>query len=149
LRMWVLLLAVAAGTAYPHSHEKGELQVRHPWARATPPGAKVAGAFMEIRNSGKQRDRLLSAATPVAARVEMHLTEREGEVLRMRQVKSFDVPAGSRLELKPGAHHLMLVDPLRPLQKGERFALTLRFERAGEIEVSVEVQDLGSRRPHH
>ena len=149
MRLWVLLLAVAAGAAHPHSHEKGELQVRHPWARATPPGAKVAGAFLEIRNSGKQRDRLLSAATPVAARVEMHVTEREGEVLRMRQVKSFDVPGGSRLELKPGAHHLMLVDPHHPLKKGERFPLTLRFERAGEIEVSVEVQDLGSRHGHH
>ena len=123
--------------------------MRHPWARATPPGAKVVGAFMEIRNSSRQRDRLLSAATPVAARVEMHVTEREGEVLRMRQVRNFDVPAASRLELKPGAHHLMLVDPLRPLKKGERFPLTLRFERAGEIEVSVEVQDLGSRHPHH
>ena len=123
--------------------------MRHPWARATPPGAKVAGAFMEIRNSGKQRDRLLSAATPVAARVEMHVTERDGEVLRMRQVKGFDVPAGSRLEFKPGAHHLMLVDPHHPLKKGGRFPLTLRFERAGEIEVSVEVQDLGSRHGHH
>jgi copper(I)-binding protein len=143
------VLALAAALAFAHSHEKGSLQIRHPWARATPPGAKVAGAFMEIRNSGKQADRLLSGTTPVAARVELHVTEREGEVLKMRQVKSLDIPAGARLELKPGAHHLMLVDPKRPLKRGERFPMTLRFERAGEIEVSVEVQDLGSRHPHH
>jgi len=143
------LLALHAGIAWPHSHEKGDIQVRHPWSRATPAGAKVGVGYLEIRNNGTRPDRLLSATTPVAARVELHVTSREGEVMKMRQVRSFEVPAGSRLELGPGAGHLMLVDINRPLKKGERFPMTLRFERAGEIELEVEVQEMGSRHPRH
>jgi len=123
--------------------------VRHPWSRATPPGAKVAVGYMEIRNHGTQPDRLLSASTALAQRVEMHITRQEGEVVKMRQVKSFEVPARERYELRPGGAHLMLVDIARPLKKGERFAMKLVFERAGELEVELEVQEQGARRPHH
>ena len=144
-----VLLFVLPLVAMPHSHEKGEIQVRHPWSRATPPGAKVAVGYMEIRNHGTQPDRLLSASTALAQRVEMHITRQEGEVVKMRQVKSFEVPARERYELRPGGAHLMLVDIARPLKKGERFAMKLVFEHAGELEVELEVQEQGARRPHH
>ena len=149
MRLSLLALLLFTSLVFAHSSEKGEIQVRHPWSRATPPGAKVGVGYMEIRNNGRQPDRLLSASTPLAKKVEMHVTERDGEVLKMRQVKSFEIPARERYELRPGGAHLMLVDITRPLQKGERIALTLRFERAGELEVQLEVQELGSRQPHH
>jgi copper(I)-binding protein len=146
---WLIALLLAASTAaLPHSHEKGDLQIRHPWARATPPGAKVAAGYFEIRNNGKQPDRLLSASTPVAKKVEMHLTEHAGEVAKMRQLRAFEVPARERLALEPNGAHLMLVD-VQPLKKGERFPMTLRFERAGEVEVQFEVQEMGARHPRH
>jgi copper(I)-binding protein len=132
-----------------HNVEKGDIQIRHPWSRATPAGAKVGVGYMEIRNRGKQPDRLLGASTPLARRVEMHVTRSEGEVMKMRQVESFSIPAGERVELSPGGGHLMLVDLARPLKKGERVPLTLRFERAGEVEIEMEVQELGSRHPRH
>jgi copper(I)-binding protein len=145
----LLLVLGQAGLAWPHSHEKGDIQVRHPWSRATAPGAKVAVGYMEIRNTGAQPDRLLAASTPLAQRVEMHVTQRDGEVMRMRQVTDFEIPARERITLRPGGSHLMLVDITRPLKKGERFPVTLRFERAGELQVEVEVQDIGARKPHH
>ena len=143
------LLLLLAVDAQAQGAEKGDLQVRHPWSRATPPGAKVAAGYMEIRNLGSQPDRLLSASTAVAKRVEMHVTRREGEVARMRQVQSFEIPARERFALRPGGSHLMLADLVRPLAKGERFAMTLRFERAGEMQIELEVQELGSRDPRH
>jgi periplasmic copper chaperone A len=147
---WIVLAGLLAATAaLGHSHEKGEIQVRHPWARATPPGAKVGAGYLEIRNSGSQPDRLVAASTPVAKRVEMHVTEHAAEVAKMRQLRAFEVPGRERLTLSPGGAHLMLVDLVQPLKKGERFAMTLRFERAGEMEVQFEVQELGSRHPHH
>ena len=138
-----------ASVVFAHSHEKGEIQVRHPWSRATPPGAKVAVGYLEIRNNGSQPDRLLAATTPAAKRVEMHITEHAGEVAKMRQLRAFEIPARERLALSPGGAHLMLVDIVEPLKKGQRFPMTLRFERAGELEVQFEVQELGSRHPHH
>jgi copper(I)-binding protein len=138
-----------AGLAYGHSHEKGDLQIRHPWSRATPPGAKVAVGYMEFRNRGTKPERVVGASTPLAARVEMHITSRDGDVARMREVKTFEIPARERLELRPGGSHFMLVDIARPLKKGERVPLTVRFENAGELLIELEVQELGSRRPHH
>jgi len=147
---WIVLtLALAASAAFGHSHEKGDIQVRHPWARATPPGATVAAGYLEIRNNGKEADRLLSASTPAAKRVELHVTEHSNHIARMRQLRAFEVPGRERLTLSPGGAHLMLVDIVQPLRKGERFPLTLRFERAGELEVEVEVQELGARHPRH
>ncbi len=149
MRLLIATLALVAGAVLAHSHQAGDIEVRHPWARATPPGAKVAAGYLEIRNAAAQPDRLLAASTGVAKRVELHVTQSEGDVMRMRQVKSLEIPARSRLELRPSGSHLMLVDIARPLVKGERFAMRLRFERAGELEVQVEVQDLGARHPRH
>ena len=146
---WLVALLLLPLAVLAHNHDQGDIQVRHPWSRATAPGAKVAAGYMEIRNNGKQADRLLSAQTPVAQRVELHVTRQEGDVMRMRQVQAYDIPARERLELRPSGPHLMLVDIARPLKKGERVPMKLRFERAGEIEVQLEVQDLGSRHPHH
>jgi periplasmic copper chaperone A len=145
----VLLMLGLAGLAWPHSHEKGDIQVRHPWSRATPPGAQVAVGYMEIRNNGAQPERLVAASTAVAKRVEMHITQRDGEVMRMRQVKDFEIPARERVTLRPGGSHLMLVDLTQPLKKGERFTMRLRFERAGELDIELEIQEQGSRHARH
>ena len=149
VRLIAALLVLQASNVWPHSHEKGDIEVRHPWARATPPGATVAVVYMELRNNGKQPDRLLSASTPLAKRVEPHITEHAGEVAKMRALRAFEVPARERLALEPNGAHLMLIDTARPLKKGERFPLTLRFEKAGELEIEVEVQELGARHPRH
>jgi periplasmic copper chaperone A len=150
MRRWATLaLALISFQLLAHNHGKGDIEVRHPWSRATPPGAKVAVAYLEIRNLGKQPDRLLLASTPLAKRVELHVTEREGDVLKMRMVQSIEIPERSRITLRPGGAHLMLIDVSRPLEKGERFSMKLRFQRAGEVEIELEVQELGSRHPRH
>ena len=135
--------------AFAHSYEKGDLQIRHPWARATPPGTTVGVGYFEIRNTGKQPDRLLSATSPAARQVEMHVSEHAGEVAKMRQLRAFEVPARERLTLEPNGAHLMLVDLVQPLKKGERVPMKLRFERAGEIDIEFEVQEMGSRHSRH
>jgi copper(I)-binding protein len=140
---------LAAGQAAAHGYSAGEMTVRHPWSRATPPGANVAAAYLEIRNSGKAPDRVVGAASPAAERVELHVQLREGDVLKMREVPGFDVPARQRLTLRPGGSHLMLVGLKKPLAVGERIPLTLRFERAGELKIELEIQPGDSKRPHH
>ena len=140
---------LVAAVAAAHGYGTGDLQVRHPWTRATPPGAQVGAGYMEIRNSGQERDRLVGASTPAAESVELHVQLREGDVLKMREAPGLDVPARQRLTLRPGGSHLMLVGLKKPLATGERIPLTLRFERAGELKIEVEVQPGDSRKPHH
>jgi copper(I)-binding protein len=156
---WRAAAAVVAGAcllsvpAHPpasaHGYGKGDLQVRHPWARATPPGARIAAVYLEIRNSGAAPDRVIGAATPVAERVELHVMSVSNGVMKMRERPDFEVPARQRLVLQPGGSHLMIVGIKKPFAKGDRIPLTLRFERAGEVAIELEVQPADSRRPHH
>lgn len=123
--------------------------VDNPWARATPPGAKIAGGYMVIRNTGPAPDRLIDATSPVSERVEMHVSSEENGIMKMRQQENLPVPAGGRLELKPGGGHLMFVGLKRPLKQGESVPLLLRFERAGEIRTDLHIQAIGARSHSH
>src|SRR5690606_33098173 len=115
-----------------------QVSIENPWTRPTPPNAKLAAGYLTVVNAGAA-DRLVGASSPVAARVETHVTRKDGEVFRMREVKHFDVPANGRLELKPAGAHLMLVDLKRPLRQGEKVPVILRFEKAGEVRVELVV----------
>lgn len=121
-----------------------QIQVEKAWTRATPPGAKVAAGYLVLRNSAATADRLLSVSSPAAARVEAHITTQDGDISRMREVNGYAIPAGGRLELKPGAGHLMFVELKAPFRQGEKVAATLRFQHAGEMKVEFEVERLGA-----
>lgn len=129
---------------WAHDFKAGELRLDHPYATPSIPGLKTGAVyFRAIKNRGAQHDRLLSASTPVAARVEMHRMQMDGDVMRMRAVDAVDLPAKSEVKLRHGAqdgHHLMLFELKAPLKDGDRFPVTLRFERAGVHEVMVWVQ---------
>ena len=112
-----------------------QIEIENAWARATPPGAEIAAGYMTIRNKSSSPDHLIRVASPLAARVEMHVHIHDGDVMRMRQVKGYDIPANGSLELKSGGAHLMFVDIQRPFKEGEKIPVTLRFERAGEKRV--------------
>ena len=124
-----------------HDHRVGELHIDHPWARATAPQQQNGAAYFTVTNHGNTADRLVAAASPVAATVELHTHAVDSEgVMRMREVQSIEVPAGEAAALRPGGLHIMLIGLENRLVEGEAFPLTLVFEAAGEIEVEVQVE---------
>ncbi|MBI4290210.1 MAG: copper chaperone PCu(A)C [Betaproteobacteria bacterium] len=123
--------------------------VENPWAPATPLGASVGGGYLVIRNPDGTPDRLIGASSPVAERVEMHVSVTQGEIAKMRIQQSLPIPANGRLELKPGAGHLMFVGLKQPFKQGDLVPLTLRFERAGEVNTKLNVERLGAHRHAH
>jgi len=133
--LFLLLFASAPALA--------QVQIENPWTRATAPGAKVAGGYMLIRNARATGDRLVSASSPAAAKVELHVHLNDGGVMRMREVRGYDVPSKGTFELKPGGAHLMFVDLKRPLKEGDKLPVKLRFEKAGEVSVEFQVGGLG------
>lgn len=141
-----LLAALLASAAFA---VHAQVEIEKPWLRATPPGAKLAAGYMVIHNKSSGPDRLTGVSSPAAGRVETHVTESDGGIFRMRQVKGYDVPANGRYELKPGGSHLMLVDIKQPLKDGDRVTLVLRFEKAGEVKVEVPVMRLAPSASGH
>ena len=141
MRTLVVLLALAAAPAM------AQVNIENAWARATPPGAKVAAGYMVIRSAG---DRLIAVNSSAAERVEMHVTERDGDVARMKQVKAYEVRG--TFELKPGGAHLMFVNLKAPFREGEKIPVVLRFEKAGEVTTQFHVGRItagGSQHHHH
>jgi len=138
-----LLLPLGAAA---HEFRAGELMIDHPWTRAA--GANGTGAgFLTIRNTGTQPDRLVSASSSIARRVELHTHIRDGEVMRMRQVADIPVPPGDSVVLRPGGLHIMLIGLNAAMPVGASIPLSLRFERAGAVEVTLTVEAAGARGP--
>lgn len=123
----------------------GAIGIERPQARATAAGQSMGGAYLTLVNRGAA-DRLVSARVGggLAGSVELHTMSMQGDVMRMRQLDAIDLPAGGTVELKPGGDHLMLVGLKAPLKAGATFALTLKFERAGELTVQVPVKAVGA-----
>jgi len=103
----------------------------------------VSAGYMTLRNDGAGADRLLEVSSDVAREVQLHTSEMNNNVMRMRRVEAIDVPAGATVALEPGGYHLMLLDLKRDLAAGETVKLTLRFERAGTVEVDAPVHEAG------
>jgi copper(I)-binding protein len=138
------LVASAVGSALAHGFKAGDLAIDHPYATPTRPGMNTGAVyFRAIKNNGTEPDRLLLARTPAAATVELHRMEMDGDVMRMRAVPAVELPAKTEVRLRhgtPNGHHLMLLGLKAPLKDGDRFPVTLTFQRAGEREVMVWVQ---------
>jgi len=132
-------LTLVTLAAAAHSYKLGSIDIDHPTARPTAPGQSVGGGFMTLVNKGAA-DRLMSVTSAVAGSVQMHSMAMDGDVMKMRQVDAIELPAGRTVELKPGAWHLMLVGLKAPLKSGDTFPMTLRFEKAGEVVVTVNVE---------
>jgi len=120
--------------------------VEHAWARATVAAVKTGAAYLTITGHGAA-DVLLSAATPVADRAELHEAISEGNVMRMRPVERLMVPVSASVVLTPGGTHVMLVGLKGPLTVGQHFPLTLVFQDAGKLEADVVVAAAGAARP--
>jgi hypothetical protein len=107
----------------------------------------AVGAVYLTLVGGPQDDRLVGAETPRAAMAQIHVVSEADGMARMRQTTGVDVPARTSVKLAPQGTHIMLMDLPRPLVAGERFPLTLQFERAGRIVVDVEVRAPGAAPP--
>lgn len=134
------LTAAAAAAA-------GDITVSDPFARASAGMATVGAAFMTLKNTGSAGDSLVSASSPVAAKTELHTHVKDGEIMRMREVPSIDVPAGGSVALQPGGLHVMLIGLKAPLKQGEVVPLTLTFAKAGTMTVEVPVKSAAEMAP--
>lgn len=142
-------LMSASAVALAQDARAGDLVFEKPWVRPAGEGMKVTGGFVLIKNTGKQADKLLGATVKadVAGRVELHSMTMEGDVMKMREVSAVDVPAGGELALKPGSYHLMVMDLKAPIKAGALVPVKLKFEKAGEVQVTFKAESMMSARP--
>jgi len=142
IRFLTVLLPIVFVTAAWAQSPSGPVQVQHAWSRATT--VATGAVYMTIANGGDADDRLVAAECPLAAKAELHQTINDNGVMKMRPVEAILVKAKNKAVLKPGGLHVMLMGLKQPLAEGQSFPLTLNFEKAGRIEVTVSVAKAGS-----
>src|SRR5205085_3638701 len=143
------LIAILLATSLRADEVKaGDLVITQAWSRATPGGAKIGGGYLTIENKGSQPDRLIGGSADVADRVQLHEMAVSNGVMTMRPLeKGLVIAPGKTVKLAPGGYHLMLVDLKRPLKQGDKLPVTLEFETAGNVKLSLEVQGIGAQGP--
>lgn len=141
----ILIFAVtvlAASLACAEEYKLKDLRIADPFARATMPRQPTGVAYLTIENKGKNGDKLIAASSPAAKSVEIHNMWMEGEVMKMREVPGIELKPASKVVMTPGdGYHLMLMGLRQTLKPGDKFPMTLTFEKAGKTEVTVVVRD--------
>ena len=133
------VMPVVAAAA--QAHTAATVSVSDAWVRLPPPAANVAAGYVQLHNGGGE-DRLLSAASPAFAEVQIHAMRMDGEVMRMQALPDgLALPEGQTVALQPGGYHLMLLKPRRPLSAGQTVRVTLRFARSAPQVVDFSVRD--------
>jgi copper(I)-binding protein len=128
--------------------EDANIVVTQAWSRATPGGSKVAGGYLTIENKGPAPDRLLSASTDAAKTVDIHEMAVNDGVMTMRPVEGgLIIEPGQTVKLTPGGLHLMIIGLAAPLVQGDKVQIALKFEKAREITVSLDVRAMGAPAP--
>lgn len=125
----------------------GEITIKDGYVRSSNP--KVAAAFMGLSNTGAADDRLIGASSEAAKRVELHTHKMVDDVMRMVEVEEgFAVPAGGMAMLERGGNHVMLMGLVEPLKQGDEVEVTLTFEKAGEVTLTLTVDNERKAKGH-
>ena len=120
----LLSLAALAQTA--------PVKVEGAWVRAMVQGQQSTGAFMSL--TAKEAMALVGVSSPVAGVAEVHEMKMEGDVMKMRAIPILDLPAGKKVDFKPGGYHVMLMDLKAPLALGSTVPVTLTFKDAKGVQ---------------
>ncbi|MCJ2072090.1 copper chaperone PCu(A)C [Methylobacterium sp. J-030] len=141
-------LALTAAPAAAHDYTVGTLKIGHPWSRATPNGAKVAGGYLSVTNTGTEPDTLTGGSFDDAGRVQIHQMSMENGVMKMAPVEGgLVIKPGETVTLKPGGYHLMFLDLKGQLKKGQAAKGTLTFAKAGAVPVDFTVEGIAAQAP--
>ncbi|MGY3615524.1 copper chaperone PCu(A)C [Bradyrhizobium sp. USDA 10063] len=143
-----LLVILLGVPVHAEDIKAGDLVISQAWSRATPSGAKVAGGYLTIENKGSSPDRLVGGSGDIAGKLEVHEMATEDGVMKMRPLdKGLVIEPGKTVKLAPGGYHLMMFDLKNPLKQGDKVPVTLEFEKAGKVTLSLDVQAVGAQAP--
>ncbi len=118
------------------------MKVEDGYALATTASAKSGAIYMMVTNEGDAADRLVAVSTDAAKRAMLHTSKEDANgVMKMLPLKDgVEIPAGAIHVFQRGGDHIMLMGLTRQLVADETVTLTLRFEHAGDLTVTVPVR---------
>jgi copper(I)-binding protein len=144
----VLIGVIAGSSARAEEVKAGDLVISQAWSRATPNGAKIGTGYFTIENRGTAADKLVGVSGEVSDKIEVHEMSMNNGVMKMRPVDGgLTIEPGKTVKLAPNGYHLMIMDLKSPLKQGGKVPVTLEFEKAGKVAVTLDVQGIGAQGP--
>jgi protein SCO1/2 len=134
--LFLLLTTAVFAACAPTQTEAEALQVSGAWVR---PADVMSAAYLQITNNGRSPQQLVGVETAVAESAEIHETQMDGDLMKMRPVEAVQIPAGETVQLKPGGEHIMLMGLSAPLVASDTIMLTLTFDSGATLEVEAVV----------
>ncbi|KHT44878.1 copper chaperone PCu(A)C [Vibrio sinaloensis] len=147
-QLFVLVATLFSTQLFAHEYTANSMQIDHPWSREAPPNATVIAGFFQFKNLASEDDFLISASTPISDHVEIHTHEMADGVMKMKKIDSVRIGSMKTVMFEPGGYHLMIFNPKKSYQQGERFPMTLQFKHAGKVEVELAVEANGHVHAH-
>ena len=127
----------------------GQVKIVDSWMRVGAQGQATA-LFFKIENNSDKADTLYKVEFEQAGKVEIHETYDAGDdMMGMREVGKIVIPSKSTFELKPGAHHVMLMKLKQDIKKGYVGYFTLYFKQAGKIIIKAEAKEMQMKQMEH
>jgi copper(I)-binding protein len=126
-----------------------DISVNDPYARAVPPGQPNSAAFMVLENASDTAHAIVSASSPVAEVVELHTHVEVDGMMQMRPIEKIEIPADSKVELKPGGLHVMLIGLKQDLKVDDNITVTLNFADESSTELTLPVRKIAMKMKHH
>ena len=144
----VLIGVIAGSSARAEEVKAGDLVISQAWSRATPNGAKIGTGHFTIENKGTTADKLVGVSGEVSDKIEVHEMSMNNGVMKMRPVDGgLTIEPGKTVKLSPNGYHLMIMDLKSPLKQGGKVPVTLEFEKASKVAVTLDVQGIGAQGP--
>ena len=143
-----LVICIAGASARADEVKAGDLVISQAWSRATPNGAKIGTGYFTIENKGTTADKLIGVSGDISDKIEVHEMSMNNGVMKMRPVDGgLVIEPGKTVKLGPNGYHLMIMDLKSPLKQGGKLPVTLEFEKAGKVAVTLDVQGIGAQGP--
>ena len=143
-----MIACIAGSPVRAEEVKAGNLVISQAWSRATPNGAKIGAGYLTIENKGTTADRLIGVSGVISDKIEVHEMSMNNGVMKMRPVEGgLAIDPGKTVKLAPSGYHLMIMDLKRPLKQGDKVPVTLEFEKAGKVAVTLDVQGVGAQGP--
>jgi periplasmic copper chaperone A len=143
-----VLAQLAVAPTLAADYDVGSMHIAQPWSRATPKGATTGAAYMTITNKGTTPDRVSCVSSDASAQCQIHSMTMEGGVMKMRPVEGgLEIKPGETVTLAPSGFHMMLVTLKHPLEAGQMVKATLKFDKAGTVDVEYPVMAIGASAP--
>jgi copper(I)-binding protein len=143
-----LMACITGSSVRAEEVKAGDLVISQAWSRATPNGAKIGVGYFTIENKGTTADKLIGVTGDISAKIELHEMSMNNGVMKMRPVDGgLAIDPGKTVKLAPNGYHLMIMDLRSPLKQGDKVPVTIEFEKAGKVAVTLDVQGVGAQGP--